>query len=73
LAAEPGVVAELSEGLATAPLLVVAEPLLSGLVAPLGPIVLLALPAVAPLAPELWANAIGAKAAIDSARPAPSR
>jgi len=55
------------------PPLVAAEPVLPGLVAVLDPMELVALPAAAPPAPALWANAIGAKAAMDSAKPAPSR
>jgi hypothetical protein len=78
LAAEFGLAAELAEPLtgpegevALLPLSV-AEPLL-GLVALFDPMLLLELPAVEPVAPESWANAIGANAATDRARPAPSK
>ena len=80
-AAELGLAAELSEPLTgpegevippLLPLLSVAAPLL-GLAALFGAMLPLELPAVEPLEPESWANAAGAKAATDSAKPAPSK
>ncbi len=77
-AAELGLVAELSEpltgpeGEVIPPLLLVAAPLL-GLAALFGAMLLLELPAVEPLVPESWANAAGAKAVTDNAKPAPSK
>jgi hypothetical protein len=85
LPAEFGLVAELTEpltgpeGEVMPPLLSVAAPLLSvaaplfGLAALLGAMLLLELPAVGPLVPESWANATGAKATTDNAKPAPSK
>jgi hypothetical protein len=76
LAAAFGLVAEDPEPLTgpegeVALLLSAAEPLL-GLVALLEPM-LLGLLAVEPLAPESWAKTAGAKAATDSAKPAPTK
>jgi hypothetical protein len=61
-----------SEGEAAALLLSVVEPLL-GLVAALDPMLLSEVPAVEPLLAALWANAAGAKAATEKARPAPNK
>jgi hypothetical protein len=78
LPAEFGLVAELAEpltgpeGEVMPPLLSVAAPLF-GLAALLGAMLLFELPAVGPLVPESWANATGAKAATDNAKPAPSK
>jgi hypothetical protein len=77
-AAEFGLVAELSEpltgpeGEVIPPLLSVAAPL-PGLAALFGAMLPLELPAVEPLVPESCANAAGAKAVTDNAKPAPSK
>jgi hypothetical protein len=47
--------------------------MLLGFVALFGVMLLLELPAVVPLAPASWANAAGANAATDNARPTPSK
>jgi hypothetical protein len=78
LAAEFGLAAELSEppfgpeGAAIPVLLLAAAPLL-GVTSLFGAVPVLELPVVEPMVPEFWANATGAKAATDNAKPAPSK
>jgi len=77
-AAALGLAAELSEPLigpegVVIPLLLLAEALLPGVAAVFGAMLLLELLVVEPLVPESWANATGAKAATDNAKPAPSK
>ncbi len=55
------------------PVLLPAGVVLLGFDMPFGAAAVLELPVVEPLVPELWANAIGAKAATDNAKPAPSK
>ena len=83
--AESGLVAELpealveSEGEVAEPegevvaLLLSAGAVLLGFDMPFGGTAVLELPVVEPLVPALWANAIGAKAATDNAKPAPTK
>jgi len=76
--AEFGLAAELSEPLigpdgVVIPLLLLAAAPPPGVAAMFGAMPLLELPVVEPLVSELWANAAGAKAATDNAKPAPSK